>query len=301
MTPPDNLTLTTGGRQAEASQREPHAAARLPSLAPPPAHFSPRRIWAMVMRHVYVLRTSWPRLFELAYWPTLQMILWGFISQFLITNSSWVAQAFGVLIAAVILWDVLFRGQLGVSVSFLEEIWSRNLASLFVSPLRPYEMVISLMLMSLIRTLIGVVPAMFLAILLYHYSIFDLGPPLLAFFTNLLVMGWATGLMISALIMRFGLGAESLAWIAIFALAPVSGIYYPVSVLPAWLQPVSWALPSSYVFEGMRTVMFDGVFRWDLFLASSGINLLYIVAGAATFLVTFQYARREGLLLRLGE
>lgn len=282
-----------------AAQRP--SASPLPSLAPPPAAFSPRRIWAMVMRHVYILRTSWPRLFELAYWPTLQMILWGFISQFLMMNSSWVAQAFGVLLAAVILWDVLFRGQLGVSVSFLEEVWSRNLASLFVSPLRPYEMVLSLMTMSLIRTLIGVVPAALLAIVLYQYSIFDLGLPLLAFFVNLLVMGWATGLMISALILRFGLGAESLAWIAIFALAPVSGIYYPISVLPGWLQPVSWGLPSSYVFEGMRAVMFDNHFRWDLFFGASGLNVLYLAAGAGLFLATFERARRDGLLLRLGE
>lgn len=290
MTPPDMPSAAV--RRVET---------RLPSLARPPAVFSPRRIAAMVMRHVYVLRTSWPRIFELAYWPTLQMILWGFISQFLITNSSWVAQAFGVLIAAVILWDVLFRGQLGVSVSFLEEVWSRNLASLFVSPLRPYEMVVSLMAMSLIRTLIGVVPAALLAIVLYHYSIFDLGLPLLAFFTNLLVMGWATGLMISALIMRFGVGAESLAWIAVFALAPVSGIYYPVSVLPPWLQHVSAGLPSSYVFEGMRAVMFDHTFRWDLFLASSGLNALYLLAGAVVFLLTFEAARRKGLLMKLGE
>jgi ABC-2 type transport system permease protein len=298
MTQPDlsspNLASATQGAPQQGAPRQP-------SLARPPAAFSPRRIGAMVMRHVYVLRTSWPRVFELAYWPTLQMILWGFISQFLITNSSWVAQAFGVLLAAVILWDVLFRGQLGVSVSFLEEVWSLNLASLFVSPLRPYEMVLSLMAMSLIRTLIGVVPAAFLAILLYRYSIFDLGLPLLTFFTNLLVMGWATGLMISALIMRFGLGAESLAWIAIFALAPVSGIYYPVSVLPHWLQYVSAVLPSSYVFEGMRAVMFDHVFRWDLFLASAGLNVVYLLAGAAIFLLPFQHARREGLLMKLGE
>lgn len=305
MTPPD-MPLPASERPDRLSTADQRHARqetrpRLPSLAPPPAIFSPRRIGAMVMRHVYVLRSSWPRVFELAYWPTLQMILWGFISQFLITNSSWVAQAFGVLIAAVILWDVLFRGQLGVSVSFLEEIWSRNLASLFVSPMRPYELVISLMLMSLIRTLIGVVPAAFLAILLYQYSIFELGLPLLAFFTNLLVMGWAAGLMIAALIMRYGLGAESLAWIAIFALAPVSGIYYPIAALPGWLQPVSWTLPSAYVFEGMRGVMFDGIFRWDLFLAASGINLIYLGVGAGVFLWSFHVARRDGLLLRLGE
>jgi ABC-2 type transport system permease protein len=212
-----------------------------------------------------------------------------------------VAQASGVLIAAVILWDVLFRGQLGISVSFLEEIWSRNLASLFVSPLRPYEMVVSLMAMSLIRTLIGIVPASLLAILLYNYSIFALGLPLIAFFANLLIMGWAAGLMISALILRFGLGAESLAWITIFALAPVSGIYYPVASLPAWLQPLSWALPSAHVFEGMRAVMFDHAFRLDHLLWAVGLNIVYLAIGAGLFLYTFRVARERGLLMRLGE
>ncbi len=271
----------------------------------PPGHpsgaFSWRRIGAMVLRYAYLLRGSWPRIVELAYWPTVQMILWGFISQFFLTNSSWVAQAAGVLIAAVLLWDVLFRGQLGVSIPFLEEMWSRNLASLFVSPLRPYELIVALLGMSLIRTVIGVVPAALLAIVLYHYSVFDLGLPLIGFFVNLLVMGWAIGLIVSSLIMRYGLGAESLAWIAIFAIAPLSAIYYPVAVLPGWLQPVAWALPSAYVFEGMRAVMFDGVFRTDFLVSAVLLNLLYLALGSVVFLYVFRIARKQGLLLKMGE
>ena len=166
---------------------------------------SVRRIAAMVLRYWYLLRGSWPRILELAYWPTVQMIMWGFISQFMATNSTWVAQAAGVLIAAVLLWDVLFRGQLGVSVSFLEEMWSRNLGHLFVSPLRPGEWVAALMTMSLIRTLMGTVPAALLAIPVFGYSIFDMGLPLAAFFANLIIMGWWLGLLIIALILRHGL------------------------------------------------------------------------------------------------
>ena len=104
-----------------------------------------RRIKAILLRHIYVLRTSWPRLLELAYWPTVQMVLWGFITTFFLSHSSWVAQAAGVLISAVLLWDVLFRANLGVSLTFMEEMWSRNLGQLFVSPLRPHEMVASLL------------------------------------------------------------------------------------------------------------------------------------------------------------
>src|ERR1700756_5325377 len=129
--------------------------------------FSPGRVYAMLLRYLYLLRSSWPRALELIYWPTIQMVLLGFMSQFLRTNSSWVASAFGVLIAAVLLWDVLFRTQLGVSMSFLEEMWARNLGHLFVSPLRPYEWVLSLLSMSMIRVLLGLAPAALLAIPLY--------------------------------------------------------------------------------------------------------------------------------------
>jgi len=255
----------------------------------------------MVLRHLYVLRGSWPRLLELAYWPTMQMIIWGFITLFLYSNSSYVARAFGVLLSAVMLWDVLFRGQLGFTLSFLEEMWSRNLANLFVSPLRPVEHVLSLILMSLIRTLIGLLPPALLAIPLYHYSIFSLGPPLLGFFANLLVMSWAMGLPITALILRFGQGAENLAWFLIFLLAPVSAVYYPVQILPHWLQAVAWTLPSTYVFEGMRAVLVEKHFRADYMLEATALNVMYIAIGIAIYLAIFRLARRHGLLMQQGE
>jgi ABC-2 type transport system permease protein len=265
------------------------------------AGFSPRRVGAMVLRHVYLLRGSWPRAFELVYWPTLTMVLWGFTSQFLVTNSSWVARAGGVLIYAVLLWEVLFRSQLGMAFSFLEEMWSRNLGHLFVSPLRPYEWVFSLLAMSFIKVAFGVVPAALLAIPLYHYSIFTLGLPLIAFFVLLLVMGWAVGLGVIALILRHGLGAENLAWVAIFVLSPISGIYYPVSVLPGWLQAVAWCFPTAYVFEGMRAVLFENRVRLDYLLAALGLDLVYLAIGSLILLWSFRRARRTGALLQMGE
>jgi ABC-2 type transport system permease protein len=143
--------------------------------------------------------------------------------------------------------------------------------------------------------------AALLAIPLYHYSIFSMGLPLLAFFVNLLVMGWAIGLLVSGLVLRYGLGAENLAWVAIFAVAPVSGIYYPVSVLPDWLRLIADLLPASYVFEGMRAVLFEHTFRTDLFVRAVGLNVLYLGFGIAVFLGVFRAARRRGLLINVGE
>ena len=263
--------------------------------------FSPARIYAMVLRYIYLLRRSWPRVLELAYWPTMQMILWGFISLYLSSNSSLLAQASGVLLAGVLLWDVMFRGQLGVSTVFFEEMYSRNLGHLFASPLRPYELVCALLTISLIRTTIGVGGAALLAIPLYHYSIFDMGLPLIAFFVNLLVMGWSIGLLVGAMVLRYGLGAENLAWVAIFAVAPVSGIYYPVSILPDWLQLIAHAMPSSYVFEGMRALMYQHVFRVDYFFTAILLNALYLGGSIGIFLAVFRSARKRGLLLNVGE
>lgn len=262
---------------------------------------SVRRIAAMVLRYWYLLRSSWPRILELAYWPTMQMILWGYINQFMVETSTWMAQAAGVLIAGVLLWDVLFRGQLGVSVSFLEEMWSRNLGHLFVSPLRPGEWVASLVVMSLIRTIIGVVPAAVLAIPFFGYSVFGLGLPLALFFANLIVFGWSMGLVIVALILRYGMGAEGLAWILVFMLAPVSAVYYPVSVLPDWLQWLALALPAAHVFEGMRGVLFEGAVPWGHMAWAAGLNAVIMALCAAAFRASLDEARDRGALLQVGE
>jgi len=171
------------------------------------------RIGALVLRHLYLLRGSWPRVLELVYWPAMQIVLWGFISVSLRTQSGVVAQAFGILLAGVMLWDVTFRSQVGVSVSFFEEMWSRNLGNLFVTPLRPWEMIASLLVMSFLRTLISAIPASILAFLLFHFSVYSLGWPLLLFFVNLLAFGWAIGLAVSggiALAMRGAVGKWSL-------------------------------------------------------------------------------------------
>ena len=259
------------------------------------------RITAMVVRYRYLMLASWPRLIELAYWPTVQMVLWGLINRFLAEQSAWVAQAAGVLLAAALLWDVLFRAQLGVSLVFFEEMYSRNLGNLFVSPLRPLELAWALLTVSFLRTAFGMGVATGLAILLYHYSIFAMGLPLVAFFANLMVMGWAIGLMVVALVLRYGLGAESLAWAIIFAFAPLSGIYYPIAVLPEWLQPIAWALPSSYVFEGMRTVLRDQVFPIEHFIRAAELNLVYLGVGLGLYALAFHVARKRGLLLQMGE
>jgi ABC-2 type transport system permease protein len=262
---------------------------------------APHRIGAMILRYWYLLISSWPRLLELVYWPALQIVTWGFLQTYIAENAGFFARAGGTFIGAIILWDILFRGQLGFSISFLEEMWARNLGNLMMSPLKPIEFLISLMIMSLIRLAIGVIPMTLLAMFFFHFNFYSLGLPLIAFFCNLIFTSWSLGVFVSGLVIRNGLGAESIVWTLMFGILPLACVYYPVSVLPHWLQYVAWALPPTYVFEGMRALLIDHVFRADLMVDALLINAVLFIVSFAIFLGLLNSARRAGSLLQGGE
>jgi ABC-2 type transport system permease protein len=261
-----------------------------------------RRIWAMVYRHACMYRHSWPRLAEIVYWPTLNMLIWGFTSSYIAqvhTESRLLAA--GALIAGVLLWEIMLRGQLGVTIGFLEEIWSRNLGHLFVSPLRPAELLGALVIVSTIRTILGLFPATIIAYLLYRYNIFALGPVMMLFFLNLLMMGWWVALGIVSLLFRYGAGAEALAWTIAFGITPLACVYYPVTALPAWLRPVAQALPAAHIFEGMRTVLTTHAIDWPQLTLAAGLNVAWAIAALAVFAAEFRRARIRGALIAIGE
>jgi len=262
---------------------------------------SPARVAAMVRRYWYLLRSSWPRLLDLIYWPTVQMLMWGFLQLYVAQNAGFFAKAAGVFIGAVLLWDILFRGQLGFSISFLEEMWSRNLANIMMSPLRPVEFLAALMIMSVVRLSIGMIPVSLLAIVFFGFNLWALGLALAAFFANLILTSWAIGIFVAGLLLRNGLGAESMAWTIMFLFLPLTCVYYPVDVLPGYLQVVAWTLPPTYVFEGMRALLIDHVFRADLMLQSFAFNLVLFAAASFAFLKLLQSAREQGSLLQTGE
>ena len=261
-----------------------------------------RRVWGMMYRHLALYRRSWPRLLELAYWPTLQMCIWGFTSTYIASRMAVGGQvAIGVLLGGVLLWEVALRSQMGVAISFLEEIWSRNLGHVFVSPLRPWELVAALIGMSFLRMAAGVVPAALLAWALYAFNIFARGPVLVLLALNLMVMGWWVSLGVVSLILRHGAGAEALAWSVLFGLTPFAAVFYPVAVLPAGFQAVALALPAAHVFEGMRATLADGTMPWGHLAWACGLNALWLVAASLLFARQFRVARERGALLSIGE
>jgi ABC-2 type transport system permease protein len=261
-----------------------------------------RRIWGLMYRHLSLYRGSWPRLLDLAYWPILQMTIWGFTSSFFAARlGSHGAVTIGMLLGGVLLWEIALRSHLGFAVSFMEEVWSRNLGHIFISPLRPWEMLAALIGISMIRTAAGVIPASVLAFLLYHYNLLTIGPVIILFAINLMVMGWWIALGCISLILSQGGGAESLVWSMLAGLSPFAAVYYPVAIMPHWLQPIALAMPAAHVFEGVRAVISQGIIRWDHLAWAAGLNVAWMAAASLLFLQQFRAARRNGALMNIGE
>ena len=253
------------------------------------------------MRHLYLYKRSLPRLMEIFYWPFLDLLLWGFISLYLVRFREGMPNFVAFLLGALILWDILFRSQQGISVSFLEDVWARNLLNLFASPLKPMEYISGLVLVSFFKITIAGAVLSLLAWLLYSFNIFVIGISLVPFILSLVVLGLAIGIFTTALILRFGQQAEVLAWGIALIFQPVSAVFYPVSVLPPFLQAVARYVPASYIFEGMRAVVTTGKFPLTELLWSFGLDALYLLAALFIFRRVLRVVRKLGLLARVGE
>ena len=259
------------------------------------------RIAALITRHLYLYKRSLPRVMEIFYWPFLDLVIWGFIMIYLMKFKGELSGAVTFFLGALILWDILFRAQQGITISFLEEIWSRNLMNLFASPLKPSEFLAATMAISIFKVAAVSIILVVAALTFFSYNVFIIGLWLLPFVLSLIVSGWVIGVMTTSLIMRFGQEAEVLAWGMVFLFQPISCVFYPIEVLPQWLQTIAWYNPAAHIFEGMRMVLNESG-RPLLHLAwATALNVVYLTLMIWWFHYMFSVCKERGLLVRIGE
>ena len=258
------------------------------------------RVMAFTTRHLYLYKRSLPRLMEIFYWPFLDLVLWGFVTIYLVQFKGQLPNFVAFFLGALILWDILFRSQQGISVSFLEDMWARNILNIFVTPISPMEYIVALMLVSIVKLAAASVVMVLLAWLFYSFNIFLIGVSLIPLIANLVIMGWTVGIVTTALILRFGQEAEVLAWAVAFLFQPVSAVFYPVSVLPHFLQIIAGVIPSSYVFEGMRRVITSNDFPVSELIWAAGLNGIYLLLALIFFHQNFDIVKKKGLLVKAG-
>ncbi|HSA83397.1 MAG TPA: ABC transporter permease, partial [Patescibacteria group bacterium] len=157
------------------------------------------------------------------------------------------------------------------------------------------ELMSAFIVFGFMKTVISLSFSALLAFWLYQYDIFSFGILLLIFVVNLLLTGWACGFLVGSLIIRFGQKIQTLAWAGVALIAPFSAVYYPLSVLPQWAQQIGLLIPSTYIFEEIRSAMFTGHVSYVTLLLSFGLNIIYFILSVWLFIKMFNKSRQLGL------
>lgn len=259
----------------------------------------PDRVAGLVYRYYLVLSRSSFRVMDIVFWPVMDLLVWGFVSSYFLGFGNAAPAAVTFLIGGIIFFNVLYRAQQSISVSFLEDLWSRNLLSIFVSPVTVSEFVSATYMVGLAQAVAVLLIMSVIAVLLYHYNILTLSFFIVPLFVNLLVMGWWLGLLTVGCILRYGHQAEALAWAVPFLLQPLCAVFYPVSVLPMPMQKIAWFIPATHVFEGMRYILAGGKNPDGYLLWACGLNALYWTASVVFFGAMLARARERGSLAKI--
>jgi len=253
------------------------------------------RVKAVVWRHLYNFKHSWDRLFDAFYWPAMDIFIWGLTSMYIREATVVIPNIVMLLMTGLVFWMIVWRGQYEITVNLLEEMWNSNLVNLFTTPLTVYEWMAGVMVLGVMKMVVTISFAGILVYLLYAVNVFKFGWLILPFMALLLMFGWSVGFIVAGLIVRFGMRIQTLAWTGIYLLAPFSAIYYPVGSLPAWAQTIARLTPTSYVFEGMRSVIFTGTMDQAGLIKSVGLTIVFFVGAIGFFLLMFNQSRKTGL------
>jgi ABC-2 type transport system permease protein len=255
-------------------------------------------VWGLVYKFTCICYRSIDRIFDIIYWPVISLLLWGFTSTFISTTSSSV-KVLEFFLGGTVLWSLFWRAQTDVGTFILEDFWSRNIYNLFAAPVTPLELFCAIGLIGVVRCLLSFIFLGLLAWLLYAFNILLLGGIAIAIFTTVLMLfGWVVGIVVAALIFRYGLRIQVLAWSVGFIIEPFSCVFYPLESMPRWVQMIAMTLPTTYVFEGFRHAIATGELALQPLLIALGLTLGLLLAAFWFFQYALQQAKKQGLLTR---
>ncbi len=254
-----------------------------------------QRIFGVFLRYFYAMRKALFQLTDLFYWPFVDILLWGLTSIWIKGQEGHVENLPLILMTGLIFWQVSWRGSVDISVALLQELWQRNLVNFFSTPLKFSEWLTGILLLSLCKLIISLAFGTLVVYVLYSLNVFTIGWAFLPFAASLLFFGWTIGFIASSAIVYWGHSVEMFAWMIGGLFAPFSAVFYPVSVLPNWAQIISWCLPTTYIFEGMRSILASGSFNTSYFFISLLLNLLFLSGSILLFRTMFEKSRIKGL------
>jgi len=252
------------------------------------------RIHALALRHLYPLRRDFDLLSDMVYWPIVDTILWGVTSQW-ISDVSGIPELVVGMLLGLVLWNVIWRSQSEVSRNLMDEIWNNNLVNIFSTALTVREWVVSVLLLSFMKmgiTMSVLLPAIYL---LYKVNILQMGWWLVLFFAGATMTGWWVGFLSAGIVLRHGPRMQTVIWTLPGILLPFSAVFFPLDRLPSFMQPISYLVPTTYIFETMRTIVAGGSVDIPTLMLSFGLNILYLSLAIWFFIRSFAYSKNLGL------
>ena len=256
------------------------------------------RIGAIIQKSWYNSQRDVFRLFDIFFWPAFSLFVWGLFAGYLSQTAVGGVNILFLLLGAVILWTFFDRASKDISLAMIDELWNRNFVSLFSTPLTVGEYLVGVTVVAAIKLIISMVLMLFLASMLYGFQITSLGLYWIPAAVGLTIFGWSLSLLVQACIIRFGHTVEVFIWAIAVMIQPLSCVFYPLTALPAWAQTLALGLPSTYLFENMRTTMAGGAVRLDQLVISFSLNILYFLLSLLFFYRSFDSAKVKGNLIK---
>jgi ABC-2 type transport system permease protein len=257
-----------------------------------------RRLFAISYRYFLLLRDNFTRSFQIVVWALLDVVLWGFITKYLDSLGTANFSFVPVLLGAVTMWAFMSRSMQGVSTPFLEDVWSHNLMNFFASPLTIGEYLGGLVLASIVTSSVGLFGMTILASLFFGLLLWSIGVAFAAFVVLLFIFGIALGIIAIGVVLRLGPSGEWFVWPIPTILTPFVGVYYPISVLPLWMQWIARALAPTYVFEGLRSAIELHAVDWNALGLSLVLDMAFIMIACGFFYYIYRQAVRSGAIAR---
>lgn len=255
------------------------------------------RVSAIIIRHYFMTLHHMERFFDVFIYPVMALLVWGFLSKYVANISSPTLASF--LLGGLILWVIFERIETDIGLSFMYDVWERNVVSFLATPITFLEYIIGLIFISIIKIIISFLAMWLIASVFYNFQITIMGFAIAFFWVNLFMSALAFGIFNISMVLRFGHGVGPLTWILPFFIQPFAGVFYPVSVLPEFFQKIAGVLPLSYVFEGMRYTLNTGKIDFQGVLISFLLNIIYVSASITLFALILNSSRKSGRLVKL--
>jgi len=256
------------------------------------------RVEAVVFHYLYSLRYNPARLAELIL-PVFELLIWGFTAFYLKSLFRNELSVLSLLVGGLVFWIIVYRSQRGFVSPLIDSIKGGTIQNFLASPLTVLELIIGSILASFVKLLLTIVIIFLISALLFKFNIFVFGLLLIPYIINLLVFGWSLGIVASALLVRFGLRVVFFSWATAALVQPLSCVFYAREVLPTPIKALSWLVPTSYIFEGMRGIIQFGSFDQEGLVLACLLNIFYLFNSFLFFKLMFYWARRRGVIPHL--